>query len=145
MKDMKNLLLPRSFRIIGWILFIPGLLLGALIFFEIWQVSFPADCFISDVVVNDTVVIGISLGSLFLVCSKEPVEDEMTQSIRLSSLLHSLYAYIAILVATTLFVDGEEYLNFMSLNLVLFPLLFIFHFQLEMRHYYRINRNEEQD
>lgn len=137
---MKNLLLPRSFRIIGWILFIPALILGALVFFEIYQVSCSAEW-----IANDVVIIGISLGSLFVVCSKEPVEDEMTQSIRLSSLLNSLYAYVMLLVASTLFIDGMEYFKFMSLNLVLFPLIYIFLFRMEMGHYYKMNRNEEQD
>ena len=137
---MKNLLLPRSFRILGWILFIPALILGTLIFFEICRFSW-----LEERIVNDIVIVGISLGSLFVVCSKEPVEDEMTQSIRLASLLNSLYAYVMLLVVSTIFIDGMEYFKFMSLNLVLFPLIYILLFRTEMRHYYKMSRNEEQD
>lgn len=86
---MKNLLFPHIFQPIGWILFVPCLILGALIYFEVLTLTG-----IAETIVNDIAIIGIAVGALLIVCSKERIEDEMTRSIRLSSLLNSLYIYI---------------------------------------------------
>lgn len=137
---MKNLLFPRYFQPIGWVMFIPSLVLGALIYFSVFSFSGAAET-----AVNDAVIIGIVLGALFIVCSRERVEDEMTRSIRLASLLNSIYAYVALLIACTIFINGVEFMMFTVFNLVLLPILFVFNFRLEMHRYYKMFGNEEQD
>ena len=72
---MKNLLFPHQFQLIGWILFIPALVAGALICFGALPLTG-----IAESVVNDTVIISIALGALFIVCSKERNEDEIDQA-----------------------------------------------------------------
>lgn len=82
---MKTFLFPKVFQLIGWLLFLPSAIVGAILLF--------GDCHISGIVetfINDALIIGMVLGALFIVCSKEAKEDEMTQAIRLTSLLRSI-------------------------------------------------------
>lgn len=137
---MKNILFPHSFQPIGWIMFVPALITGALIYFRILT---PTG--ITETILNDVVIIGISLGALFIVCSKERIEDEMTKSIRLSSLLNSIYIYVVLLITCTILLNGMNYLMFMIINLVLLPLLFVCNFRLEMHRYNKMSADEEQN
>lgn len=137
---MKNYLFPHIFQPIGWIMFVPSLIMGALIYFSV--LSFAG---ITETIVNDFAIIGIALGALFIVCSKEQVEDEMTKSIRLASLLNSIYVYVALLVCCTVLVNGVDFVEFTILNLVLLPILFVCNFRLEMHRYNKMCEDEEQD
>lgn len=135
---MKTLLLPHCLRLPGWIMFIVGMIAGIVLYFDFLSISG-----VLETVVNDVVVIGLALGGLFIVCSRETHEDEMTGSIRLASMLNSLYVYIALLVTYTLLVDGPAYIYFMLLNLVLFPVIFVILFRLEIHHNNKLSKDEE--
>lgn len=135
---MKNILFPASCRLIGWLLFIPALIGSALCYFEVMALTG-----LLRIMVNDVVIIGIVLGALFIVCSKEPHEDEMIRAIRLSSMLNSLYAYASILIFGTLCVNGEDYIEFLIFNLVLFPIILVFIYRADMYAYYKQNKDEE--
>lgn len=137
---MKNLLFPQMFKSIGWCLFIPSLILGILRYFDLFDWSH-----IVQNIINDVVIIGIALGAIFIVCSKEPCEDEMTRAIRLASLLNTLYIYVALLITNTLFLYGEAFYHFMILNLVLLPIIYVVIFRLEMLRYNKMSEDEEQD
>ena len=99
---------------------------------------------ISETIAIDSSIIGIALGALFIVCSKERIEDEMTKSIRLASLLNSIYAYVILLVCCTILINGANFLLFTVFNLVLFPIIFVCNFRLEMHRYNKMY-DEEQD
>ena len=134
---MKIFLLPRVFHIIGWILLVPGIIFGIISYFSLdilpkW----------SDIIINDIAIIGVAVGALFIVCSKEKREDEMTRSIRLSALLKSFYCYVAFLVVSTIVLNGYWYWLFMCLNLVLFLIIYVIIFRVEM---YRYNQMSEED
>lgn len=137
---MKNYLFPRKFQLIGWLLFIPSLIIGAYIFItdfpfpDVWQT-----------VVNDAVIIGLTVGAIFIVCSKEQTEDEMIRAIRLASLLNSFYIYACILIASTIAVNGLAFMRFAMVNLVLLPIIYVIIFRLEMHRYNKLCENEEQD
>lgn len=138
---MRNVLFPHVFQLIGWIMFSVFLVLEALIQLDVVGVEFN----VRGTVVIDATVIGIALGALFIVCSKERIEDEMTDSIRLASLLKSIYVYVGLLVVCTLFINGVYYLWFALYNLILFPIVFVCLFRIEMYRYKKICDNEEQD
>lgn len=138
---MKNLLFPHIFQPIGWIMFVPSLIAGMLIYFR--MPLFGAG--ITETIAIDSVIIGIALGALFIVCSKERIEDEMTKSIRLASLLNSIYAYVILLVTCTILINGADFLMFAVFNLVLFPVIFVCNFRLEMHRYNKMCEDEEQD
>lgn len=138
---MTNLLFPSGCRVVGWLLFCPALILAALTvlsYFDIWNVAW-----IGETIVNDAIIIGIALGSLFIVCSKEPEEDEMTRSIRLSAVLNSIYVYVTLLIASTLFINGIEFMQFLMINLVLLPVISVILYCLEVRRYYKMCEDEE--
>ena len=135
---MKNLLFPRQFHLVGWLLFIPAAIVGMLLYF-----SFCNFHGVTEIVVNDAVIIGIALGALFIVCSKERHEDEMTRAIRLASLLNTMYMYVVILIASTLLLNGVAYFQFMILNLVLLPVIFVIIFRLELQRYNKMSDDEE--
>ena len=130
---------PRQFQAVGWLLLIPAILLG------IYSYYFTplTGTGVLEIIINDAAIIGTTVGSLFIVCSKEKHEDEMIRSIRLSSLLKALYVYAAILILSVLFINGGDFLVFMIFNLVLFPLIYVVVFRLEIYRYNKISGDEE--
>lgn len=137
---MKNILFPHLFQPIGWILFIPSLILGILVYLHVLTFAGAAS-----IAVNDLIIIGIALGAIFIVCSKERTEDEMTRSIRLASLLNSIYVYVLLLVTCTILINGVDFLEYAVFNLVLLPILFVFNFRMEIRRLHKMCGDEEQD
>lgn len=137
---MKNKLFPHVFQPIGWILFVLSLIVGALILCQVTPGTG-----VASIIVNDVAIIGIVLGALFIVCSKEPIEDEMTMSIRSASLLNALYVYVILLILITLFVNGLDYVYVMYFNLVIFPIIFVCSFKYKIHKYNTICEDEEQN
>lgn len=137
---MRCFLFPRVFRTIGWILLVPTLLLGIMLLDG--RLSFSD---ITQTIVNDAAITGIALGSLFITCSRERIEDEMTGAIRLNALLSSLYCYVAFLIICTIAVNGLDYFYVIAVSPVMLPLMFVVRFRYEMHKYYKLNSNEEQD
>lgn len=137
---MKNLLFPKVFRTVGWLMFVPGLLAALLSYFSL--ISIPD---IMETIVNDAIIISIILGSLFIVCSKIRQEDEMSRAIRLASLLNSFYAYVVIQIAGTIMINGVEYLKFMFFSILFLPVLTVFNFSAELYRYYKQSVDEESD
>ena len=135
---MKNLLFPSAFHILGWILFIPALIAGLLIYADVLR---PTG--ILETAINDAVIIGIALGSLLIVCSKEKTEDEMTSAIRLSAILNALYVYVILLITSTILINGVEFMEFAIVNLVLFPIIYVLIFRLEMHRFHKMVGDEE--
>lgn len=137
---MKNFLFPHRFQTVGWTLFAPAMTAGILYLCNVLS----PDGFWATVMA-DAIVIGMALGALFIVCSKERTEDEMTQALRLSSLMWALYIYVGILIVSTLLINGLLYLYFMVCNLGLLPLTYVCVFRLSMRRYYKLAEDEEQN
>lgn len=135
---MKTFLFPHTFRPIGWIVLVPTLILGILLLDGILSVDGSVET-----ILTDTAIIGIALGSIFITCSRERIEDEMTSLIRLKALLTSLYTYIVFLVIWTLAVNGMAYLYVMAASLVMLPIIFVVRFRYEMHRYYKIKSDEE--
>lgn len=137
---MKNLLFPTEFRTVGWVLLVPAIILGILIYCGVISCAGTIET-----ILNDAVIIGITVGSIFIVCSKEKHEDEMIRSIRLASLLNALYIYAIILIAAVLLVNGMAFIKFMIVNLVLMPFIYVVVFRLEIHRYNKMSEDEEQD
>ena len=127
---MKTILLPHYMRVVGWILFLPSLLVGVLLLLDVISLNG-----IAGVVVNDTAIIGIAIGSLFICCSRERQEDEMMQAVRLQALMVSLYVYVGLLIVCTLIINELAYLYFMIANLCLFPVVFLLVFKIMIARY----------
>lgn len=135
---MKNILFPSCFRIIGWFIFVPAVIGGILRYFDLLTPTA-----LLGTIVNDAILIGMVLGALFIICSKETVEDEMIKALRLSSLLNAIYANVIIFIIGTLTTQGAEYQNFLSFNLGLMPLIFVFVYTAEIWRHHKQNGDEE--
>ena len=147
---MRNLLLPHSFRRIGWVLLAITVPL-ALFYFVSDPLNNsilsracinPAAFNIIEKVIINFLIIGSSLGSLFVGCARVREEDEMTRTIRLNALLTALYIYVGIIAVTALFIYGLLYIYVMYVNLCLFPLVFMIVFELRMRAYRKLSDEE---
>ena len=112
---MKTPLFPHSFQRVGWIVFAIGVALGAYSILKGFDGSY---------VMNNITIISIIVGGLLATCSREKIEDEMTQQLRLSSLLTALYINYAALIVCALLVYDMDFLNVMIYNM--FTILLIF-------------------
>ena len=112
---MKTLLFPHRFKHIGWIIFAISAAIGAYILFTDNTDSY---------LLNNIAIIGISIGAILATCSREKIEDEMTEQIRLSSLLVALYINYAILIVCSLLIYDLDFLQVMLYNM--FTILLIF-------------------
>lgn len=121
-------------------MFLPSLLVGVLLLLDVISLNG-----IAGVVVNDTAIIGIAIGSLFICCSRERQEDEMMQAVRLQALMVSLYVYVGLLIVCTLIINDLAYLYFMIANLCLFPVVFLLVFKIMIARYRKEFDDEKQD
>ena len=112
---MKTLLFPHRFKPVGWVIFAISATIGAYIMFTDNTDSY---------LLNNIAIIGISIGAILATCSREKVEDEMTEQIRLNSLLVALYINYAILIVCSLLIYDLDFLQVMLYNM--FTILLIF-------------------
>ena len=155
-----NYLFPHKFKLLGWVLLIPSLVIGVIglannlepEFFN-WSVFALIDDFpFSDrkyfsVVQNNMFfeVIGILiiLSGLLVAFSKESEEDELISKLRLESLVWATYFNFAVLLLSLLFVYGMPYLMVMAINMFTILLFFIFRFNWQVWRLNRTTRDEE--
>lgn len=147
---MKNtLLLPYRFKKIGWALLIPTLLLGILMYIDGFDgipsflcpgvpqnVYAPGYAFCHSQttarILNNVALIGILVGTLFVACSRERVEDELITRIRLNSLLTALYANTAVVIIGALTAYDLKFLDIMVYNLLTLPVIFLVVFRCKL-------------
>lgn len=130
-----TLLLPNGFKKIGWAIFVPAFLLGCSICF--FGENFDRWLF-RETVMNNIAIIGTVVGALFIGFSREKIEDEMIQHIRLNALMAAMWINYLLLIVVSLSIYNINYLTVMACGmgtpLVIF--LLVYHFNL-----YRLNRN----
>ena len=130
-----TLLLPNGFKKIGWAIFVPAFLLGCSICF--FGENFDRWLF-RETVMNNIAIIGTVVGALFIGFSREKIEDEMIQHIRLNALMAAMWINYLLLIVVSLSICNINYLTVMAggmaTPLVIF--LLVYHFNL-----YRLNRN----
>ena len=124
----------------GWMIFIPATIAGLLKHFSLINISG-----IPSIILNDAIIIGITLGAIFIVCSKARMEDEMISALRLSSILNTIYVFAALIILGTLMTNGEQYIELLHQILFFFPLMFVFTFSTELYRHNKQAENEEQD
>ena len=116
---MKTPLFPHRFQCIGWVVFAVGVALGAYSVIKGFDGSY---------LLNNITIISIIVGGLLATCSREKIEDEMTQQLRLSSLLTALYINYAALIVCSLLLYDMDFLSVMIYNmftpLIIFMVVF---------------------
>ncbi len=154
----KLLLFPHNFKKVGWWIFLIVLVLAISISTDtlndwlkntwISQKKVGSGMFASnllEVIYNDFKIIGSIVGALFVTCSREQIEDEMIGTIRLNSLLLSLYCYVILVVLATIFINGISFLTVMMYSMVTLPIMFLFIYEIMLWLFKRSMKDEKQD
>lgn len=138
-------LFPHAYKTIGWLLFVPGLVLGVLYLFGAldsfqWEVpvfSIAQDsvlgnmsyfAFTTNDVKDELIGLLLIIGSLLLAFSKEKSEDEFIASIRLESLVWATYVNYIILIFTMLFIYDMTFFWVLVFNMFTILIFFIIRF-----------------
>lgn len=142
-------LLPKSFRIIGWMLLIPSILS---LVWVLWQndgnletglvaSTFAAVSdqfmgnrefftFVTNDLTDEILLTSIVIGALMIGFSKRPQEDEYIQKIRYESLAWAFYFNCVLMLLATWTVYGLYYFQVMMFGMISVPLFFVARFQL---------------
>lgn len=137
-----NYLLPNQFKKIGWLVFIPVLILGLLwvIFefepaaFDIKTVALFKDDYLDDIqfmaitennIVDEIIGVLIIISGIFIAFSKEKEEDEFISKIRLESLVWATYVNYAILILALILVYNMSFFWVMVFNMFTVLIFFI--------------------
>ncbi|MBN8821760.1 MULTISPECIES: hypothetical protein [unclassified Spirosoma] len=140
-------LFPHSYRLIGWLIFVPSATLGLAALYADFNIfslvgalfnkkelaqekNYSLSAFFnSDNMTDEVGAIGVIIGLLLIAFSREKTEDEMISQLRLESLQWSVYAnYIILAIAILLFYDGA-FFNVMIYNMFTVLLVFIIRFR----------------
>jgi hypothetical protein len=140
-----NYLFPNRFKKIGWLLFIPGILLGIVYLIYQSDISlFDIKVFAiaEKVIFNDADFFTISennvldeissilliIGALLIAFSKEKTEDEFISKIRLESLVWATYINYAILILAIIFVYDMTFFWVLVFNMFTLLVFFLIRF-----------------
>ena len=125
----KEWLLPYGFKWVGWLLLaiaVPVGLWAAAIGFNYQNVELLQALHLSDKpLLNNHIVLWLWLGTIFVACSREKIEDEMISRIRLNALLMALYIQAVCIIVATFVFNSFDFLNVMIYNLVAYPIIFV--------------------
>lgn len=142
---MHKLLLPNKFKTIGWFIFIPAAIVGAILLFSGLE-GYPLNAkvfailnseifgkeqfftFINTDITNTLVGILFIAGALLVGFSKEKSEDEFIANIRQSSLLLAVLINYILLIFSFAFIYGTAFINVMIFNMFTTLLIFIVRF-----------------
>jgi hypothetical protein len=136
-------LFPHRFKLFGWFIAIPSIILGLFVLFDDFSFDFltvkvPFKYFFAAEFLSsndkgnefsifnftdEIAVIGSIIGLLLIAFSKVKVEDEYVSQIRLESLQWAIYLNFALLIIATLLVYGLAYYMVAIYNMIT-PLLF---------------------
>jgi hypothetical protein len=144
-----NYLFPHRFKIIGWVLFIFGIIGGLYVLITDYEqdvlsmkvLSIYNDealfgsekgffKIIGNDIIDELVALFIIIGGLFVTFSKEKVEDEFIYKLRKDSLVWAVIFNYAVLVVAVLFVYSFTFFDVLVFNMFT-PLIFFilrFHF-----------------
>lgn len=139
-------LFPHQFKLIGWIIAIPSLILGSFVLFNDYSSDFltvrlPFKYYFSDTFVqgyskmninsetsslnftDEIAAVGSIIGLILIAFSKVKIEDEYVTITRLESLQWAIYFNFSLLILATVFVHGMAYFQVIIFNMFT-PLVF---------------------
>ena len=140
-----NYLFPNKFKNIGWLIFIPSVIIGLITLILDYQPNsldfrvpaifinvFLGDKYfigiVSDNILNEILGVLTIVSSLLVAFSKEKSEDEYISKIRLESLVWAVYFNYGILLISFLFIFDLSFLWIMISNMFTILLFFIIRF-----------------
>jgi hypothetical protein len=158
-----HFLFPNKFKTLGWLLFIPSILIVMLGSIFEWQIDeyfnvkvfalYNDDFFktgndssffkfINNSISDEILSFSLIIGGLLVGFSKLKVEDEMISKIRYESLVWATYLNYGLFLLFTIFIYGISFLNVLFYNTFTLLLFFIIRF-----HYmiYKLNKSNQDD
>jgi len=140
-------LFPHRFKKLGWVLFIPSMILGLLLFTGLLELPWlEANTFalynpkvlgdggslqlVENNLADELVSFLLIVGTLLVACSEVKDEDEYIGRLRLESLLWALYVNAGLLLFSILFFYGLGFYNAMVFHLFALLVLFLGRFHL---------------
>ena len=141
-------LVPHSFKKVGWILFILGLISGIFIYVEGYQpdiferkvlsiynhdwehgsILLTPIKIVSNNIIDEMALLVFLIGALLVGFSKEKVEDEFIAKLRSSSLMWAILINTIVLLLAIIFVYGIDFIDIMVYNMATPLVLFILRF-----------------
>jgi hypothetical protein len=141
-------LFPHRFKLIGWIIAIPSIILGLFVLindlrFDFLTVKLPfkylfADEFLSSDdkgneysifnFTDEIATIGSIVGLLLIAFSKVKYEDEYVSKLRLESLQWAVYVNFFLLIVSTILIHGMSYYSVIVYNMFTPLIIFIIRF-----------------
>lgn len=139
-------LLPHSYKKIGWLLLITGLVLGIWYLLRTPEYSFFSTKMFAAVgeealgknyffkiiennILDELIAIVAIIGALIVAFTKETIEDEFIQKMRLDSLMWATIISYAVLVLIILFVYDISFFTALLVNMLTIPIIFIARFK----------------
>ena len=137
-----NYLLPNKCKPVGWFLFIGGIILGFLSFFEninddvitipmlsIFDKNYLGSdegqlfAIIETGILSEIIAVAIIIGGLLIALSKEKIEDEFIDKLRTDSFVWAMITNYIILLLATIFIYGMTFFTVLVFNMFT-PLIF---------------------
>lgn len=155
-----HFLFPNKYKKIGWIIFLPGLLMQLVSLacdinlddnlntkvFAIYQEGIGTKSGFFNIIENgitdELLTISLLIGGILICFSKLKTEDEYISKIRYESLVWATYLNYGLIIFFTLFIYGMPYLNVLFYNMFTLILFFMIRF-----HYmiYKLNKATNDD
>ena len=137
---MKNLwLLPAWCRKAGWALFIPCAILGLYLMFVEYYT--PLEFEFYPALKANIAIIGTLIGLYMVAFSKEKIEDEFINSLRMDAMIKAIILNCIIIVLASLIIYGGWYIYSLSITQYFVLLAYIIIFRYNINKY--SCRNEE--
>lgn len=148
---LKNYLFPNKYKIFGWCLFVPSLIIGILAVGYDWTPSIldihipdmfqkvnssPSNSIINfgdENLLNEIIGLVIIIGGLLAAFSKEKIEDEYIMSIRLQSLLSAVFVNYGVLAISLFLFYGTDFLWVLMFNMYTILIIYIIIFNWKLR------------
>jgi hypothetical protein len=158
---MNTFLFPHYLKKLGWLLFVPSLLIAIVLSFNgealFNGLTMPVFAIAADEIFTKTVFFGwiknpvldeillclIIIGGLIVGFSRVRNEDEMIARIRYESLVWAVYFNFGLTLLATIFIYGSFYLQVMMFNLFALLFFFIIRFHIKLYQLNRSLRHEE--
>lgn len=141
-------LFPHRFKLIGWIIAIPSIILGLFVLindlhFDFLTVKLPFNYFFADEFLSsdekgnefsifnftdEIATIGSIVGLLLIAFSKVKYEDEYVSKLRLESLQWAVYVNFFLLIMSTILIHGMSYYSVIVYNMFTPLIIFIIRF-----------------
>ncbi len=152
-------LLPSHLKKLGWLLFIPSVIIGIPTVFYDWNPEiFNLKVFalldysengyqlmnlISNNFLNEILGITTAIGGILIAFSREPDEDELIYKMRLDALVWAIYWNYGILILSFLLFYDSNFFLAMVVNMFTPLLLFIIRFNLALVSFRKSIQDEE--